>query len=156
MPDVLSGTNKDATHRLEDAFENLHGWFSQKLTPRLTIASGDTVIYRTPDARWADVPPGTSVDKPLGKKPAGTGHALVGPVYIQGAEPGDTLQVDIGEIVPGDWGYGAHRPGKAFTGGILGGQPDDVSAPWFRHYIFDRERGVYPGVTIFCTAPTDG
>ncbi len=160
------GTNMGTIHELDDALENLHGWFSQKMSPRLTIASGDTVIYRVCDAGWADRPPGTPADKPLGRRPEGAGHALLGPVYIQGAEAGDTLQIDIGEIVPGDWGFGAHRPGKARISGILGGESDDVKEPWFRHYFLDRARVVYPFVPgidipsapfmgIYSTTPAD-
>ena len=31
------------------------------------------------------------------------GHALLGPVHIQGAKPGLTLEIQINEIVPGSW-----------------------------------------------------
>ena len=112
--------------------------------PRLTIDSGDTVVYRTCDAGWADRPPGTPPGESRGRRPPEAGHALSGPVYVRGAEPGDALQVDIGAIVPSDWGFGVHRPGRARISGILGGEPDDVEALWFRHYHLDRERGVYP------------
>lgn len=132
------------THELDDAIENLHGWLGRDLAPRLTIDSGDTVVYRTCDAGWADRPPGAAPEESRGRRPEGAGHALSGPVYVRGAEPGDALRIDIGAIVPSDWGFGVHRPGKARISGILGGQPDDVGALWFRYYHLDRERGVYP------------
>jgi hypothetical protein len=34
-------------HTLDDALENLHGFFSRTLPPRLRIASGDTVVSPT-------------------------------------------------------------------------------------------------------------
>ena len=37
-------------HALDDVLINLHGWFSRALPARLTIDSGDTVVYRTSDA----------------------------------------------------------------------------------------------------------
>ncbi len=40
------------------------------------------------------------------------GHALCGPIRIVGAEPGMVLEVRLGEIVPGDygWNFGSTRP----------------------------------------------
>ena len=34
------------THALDDSFENLHGHLGRDLAPRLTIDSGDLVVYR--------------------------------------------------------------------------------------------------------------
>jgi acetamidase/formamidase len=132
-------------HTLDDALENLHGYFSQKLPPRLTVDSGDTIVYKTCDAGWRENPPGQPAGQSLRRRPEGhDGHALSGPVFVRGAMPGDTLQIDIGEIVPSDWGFGVHRPGRAKISGILGGEKDDVKEPWFRHFTFDRARNVYP------------
>ena len=79
-----------------------------------------------------------------GQRPEGAGHALSGPVFIAGAEPGDTLEVRIKEIVPLDWGFNAHRPGNpnSRVKGLLGGEPDDVTAPFFRHLAIDWSRRV--------------
>lgn len=137
---LLSTTG--AIHTLDASLDNLHGWFDQRLPPRLTVASGDIVVYQTSDAGWGDRPPGR--DEPLGRRPEGAGHALSGPIVVAGAEPGDVLEVRIGEIVPADWGFIVHRPGKARISGVLGGQPDDVTAPYFRHLYLDRTRDLYP------------
>jgi len=131
-------------YELDDGLENLHGYLSRKLPPRLRIAPGDTVVYRTCNAGWDDIPPGRAPAQALGRRPEGAGHALSGPIYVEGAEPGDALEVRIGAIVPCDWGVGTHRPGRARISGILGGEPDDVAQPWFRHYHLDRARAVYP------------
>lgn len=140
-----------AVYTLDDALENLHGHFSRNLPPRLRIASGDTVIYRTRNAGWNDIPPGHR--EPTGQRPEGAGHALSGPVFVAGAEPGDTLEVRIKEIVPLDWGFNAHRPGTADARvkGVLGGEPDDVKEPYFRHLTIDWPRRVskiQPGITV--------
>ena len=138
-------------HTLDDALENLHGFFSRTLPPRLRIASGDTVVYRTRNAGWNDIPPGQTTS--TGQRPEGAGHALSGPVFIEGAEPGDTLEVRIKEIVPLDWGFNAHRPGNpnSRVKGLLGGEPDDVTAPYFRHLAIDWSRRVseiQPGIVV--------
>jgi len=138
-------------HTLGEELENLHGFFSRTLPPRLRIASGDTVVYRTRNAGWNDISPGQT--KSTGQRPEGAGHALSGPVFIAGAEPGDTLEVRIKEIVPLDWGFNAHRPGNpnSRVKGLLGGEPDDVKEPYFRHLAIDWSRRVcelQPGITV--------
>ncbi|WP_042146415.1 acetamidase/formamidase family protein [Paucisalibacillus sp. EB02] len=99
-------------YRLEPDSDTLHGFFSKDLDPVLTIHSGDTVIFRTLDSAWGlekRSDPGKPRKKFTELKPERKtnqfGHALVGPVYIQDAKPGDTLEITINEIVPGSWGW---------------------------------------------------
>lgn len=65
--------------------------------------------YETLDARWAREPFGEDeAPRPpfVERHPAqDTGHALCGPIAIQGAEPGMTLEVRIDKIVPGSYGW---------------------------------------------------
>jgi acetamidase/formamidase len=130
-------------HHLGPEPANLHGWFDPALPPLLRIAPGDTVVYRTPDAGWDQWPPGTAYDSPRPGRPEGAGHALVGPVAVAGAEPGDTLVVHIREVVARDWGWGVHRPGLAPLAGILAGEPDDCAAPYLQHIHLDRASGLW-------------
>ena len=89
----------------------LHGTFSRELPPCLTVTSGDTVRFRTLEANWSlaqrtmPVWPGDAPEFEPRDAVTDNGHALCGPVFIQGAQPGMTLEVKIGEIVPGPWGY---------------------------------------------------
>jgi len=130
-------------HEIGLDLRNLHGWFDKTIPPLLRIESGDTVIYRTSDAGWDDRPPGSDGQQTLGRRPEGAGHALSGPVWIDGALPGDTLAVHVREMVSRDWGFAVHRPGRAAISGILGGQPDDVQQPYFRHVHLDRSHGTW-------------
>ena len=97
-----------ATYQLGPLRENLHGHFSADLDPILTIDPGDTVRFETLDARWL-VAPGTDDHAPKQFKPRDpdldTGHALCGPVAVRGAEPGMTLEVEIGELRTVGWGW---------------------------------------------------
>ena len=34
-----------------------------------------------------------------------------GPIAVDGAEPGDTLEIELLEVVPADWGWTAAIPG---------------------------------------------
>lgn len=94
-------------HHLDVSAETVRGRFNRDLPPVLTIDSGDTVIYRTLDAGWGrsgerhfDLPPILEPDRSID-----SGHALTGPVAIRGAEPGDVLEIRIGELRPGRWGW---------------------------------------------------
>ncbi|MSR64580.1 MAG: acetamidase [Verrucomicrobiae bacterium] len=60
-------------------------------SPVLRIASGDTVITTTVDARGRDV---------TGKKVTPSGHPQTGPFYVDGAEPGDALAVHLDHLWP--------------------------------------------------------
>jgi acetamidase/formamidase len=130
-------------HHLGPEQANLHGWFDKRLEPRLRIAPGDVVVYRTPDAGWDQSAPDGSVAASRPERPAGAGHALVGPIWIDGAEPGDTLAIHVREVVARDWGWGVHRPGLAPLAGILAGEPDDCAAPWNQTIFLDRAAGVW-------------
>ncbi len=96
-----------ATYHIEPERRTLHGHFSRDLPPVLTIKPGDSIQYRTLDAGWGleqyrggerrkFEPRDPELDK---------GHALCGPIFIEGAEPAMTIEVRIGEIVPGSFGW---------------------------------------------------
>lgn len=95
------------THIVEPQAGTLHGSFSKAYAPILTIDPGDTVVYRTLDARWCLEPPSAAgfgrQFEPRGEHD--TGHALCGPIAIRGAEPGMLLSVHVNRLVPGRWGW---------------------------------------------------
>lgn len=100
-----------ALHEIAPERATLHGHFSRDLPPCLIIQPGDTVRFRLLDAAW-NIEPRTSTvttERPRKFEPRDpeidSGHALCGPVFIQGAQPGMTLEVEIGEIRPGSWGW---------------------------------------------------
>ncbi len=67
--------------------------------PALRVADGDTVITATADAGGWDA---------RGEHVARGGNPQSGPFYVEGAEPGDTLVVEIVRLTPNrDWGYTA-------------------------------------------------
>lgn len=109
-----------ANHTLNPSRGNLHGSLSRSIPPVLTISPGDTVDFTTLEADWRIVRP----DSPSSSSgifmersfPADQGHALCGPVYIQGARPQMTLAVRINQIIPGTWGWSR----------VGGGDPDHL------------------------------
>ncbi len=108
------------THRLEATPETVaYGYYWSEAKPALRIASGDiidvdTLLTSTPAGLTRMGVPDTKIQNSLKAVVAGVmrdargpgGHILTGPVYIEGAEPGDALEVKILAIdFPIDYGY---------------------------------------------------
>ena len=84
-----------AMHRLP--LGPLYYEFSRHNEPRLRIQPGETVIVESEDAFSGQIR--TSADRrDKTKKPYG--NPQTGPIWIEGAEPGDSLAVTIHEIKP--------------------------------------------------------
>jgi acetamidase/formamidase len=93
------------------------GIFSAETPPVLTIESGDTVIVETvsgapddmPEFGFAIPPALTAIHK--ADLPQIGPHILTGPIAVNGAEPGDMLEIRIDAIAPGaDWGWNGIFP----------------------------------------------
>jgi len=108
------------THRLEATPSTVaYGYYWAEAEPVLRIASGDiidvdTLLTNSPTGlQRAGVPPQkiqdslrAIVDQVTGDRRGPGGHILTGPVYVEGAEPGDTLEVKVLSIeLPIDYGY---------------------------------------------------
>ena len=123
--------------------------FNAKHPPILKIAPGDIVIAETraisdPDAYWG---PHTTLED--FKKIKWPGHPLFGPIYIEGAEPGDTLEVRILDIKTSHWAVTFINTG--FRKGVSA-LPDDFPELYLRHYNeIDIDKGILhfsPGIEV--------
>lgn len=96
------------------------GYFDATLAPRLTVRSGDTVkmdavsggpaIIPGPDTGFHVLPEHRAIHAAESGTPFGP-HILTGPVAIEGAEPGNVLEVRIDDVaLRQDWGWNFHRP----------------------------------------------
>ena len=88
---------------------SLHGHFARDLAPILTVEPGDSVAFACPNAGWRL----DSGDEFAPRDPElDAGHALVGPIEVNGARAGGTLVVHIDEVRPGTfgetWARGTH------------------------------------------------
>src|SRR5689334_12336625 len=123
------------------------GYYDAGTTPVLRIKSGDTVEVQTlitsspTRLEGAGVPPAEveqslrDIYKEVTNKGPG-GHILTGPIYVEGAEPGDVLEVRIKEIrlaIP--YAYNAFGPGRGFL-------PEDYPYARMKIIPLDRERMV--------------
>ena len=93
--------------------EPTHSRWNRALPPRLRIASGDTVHVECVDSSGAQVSPSMTLPEYL-KIDRDKIHALTGPIFVKGAEPGDVLQVDILEVAHKGWGWTSVVSGLGF------------------------------------------
>ena len=100
-----------AEHRL--SAEPTHSLWNRALPPRLHIASGDTVHLECVDSSGAQVHPKMTLPEYMAIDRSRI-HALTGPIFVQGAEPGDVLQIDVLEVAHKGWGWSSVVGGLGF------------------------------------------
>jgi acetamidase/formamidase len=139
-------TAQSAEYTLLPSPQTVHiGHFAANVRPVLTINSGDIVTIETaaamepgPIEESGVVPPGSVPqyvrDIYRDVKDRGPGpHVLTGPIAINGAMPGDVLEVRILDIsLAVDYGYNRQRP---FTGAL----PEEFAAVWQRIIRINRQ-----------------
>jgi acetamidase/formamidase len=120
--------------------EPTHSRWNADLAPRLTIDSGDTVYFECQDASGAQVNPWMTVEQ-FQRIDRGMIHALTGPVAIEGAEPGDVLQIDVLEVKHKGWGWSSVIPGLGFL-------KERFAEPYLFHWELDGDatRALEPAV----------
>jgi acetamidase/formamidase len=128
------------------------GWLDPKETPKLTVDSGDTVSIETMMHAHNKVQQGITMDEIVALRkanPGGGPHSVTGPIYVNGAEPGDVMEVRILKIVPKSFGINFNLPGKEFpTIGALASEMPDGFVKFF-YLDWDKRRAEFkPGITI--------
>ena len=120
--------------------EPIHSRWNRELPPRLHIAPGDTVHMECQDASGLQVRPGITVAE-YQRINRDRIHALTGPIFIDGAEPGDVLEVAILEVAHRGWGWTSIIPGLGFL-------RERFSTPYLFHWELDgdQSRSLAPAV----------
>jgi acetamidase/formamidase len=108
-------------HVVESSQETVHlGVYDTNLAPIVKIDSGDTISYPNTWSHFLNqMQPGVPVEKlaQLRKDNPGKGpHSIIGPVAVNGAEPGDLLEVRYKRLQPDNWGAVFNNPGALGTG----------------------------------------
>lgn len=102
-----------------------HGWDNAN-RPILTVAPGETVLFETVDSSGAQLSATSTLDD-LKALDFAKVNPVTGPVLVDGAAPGDALQVTIERFEPSGWGWTANIPGF----GLLADQfPDPALHIW--------------------------
>ena len=124
------------------------GWFDNAELPRLVIDSGDTVVLETMPHAHGQLWPGRTIEeiKKLRTDWPGRGPmSLTGPIFVNTAEPGDSLRIKIQKIVPRPWGSNFNIPG------MFGEFPKDFPDGQVKYFYLDGDRKIAefaPGIEI--------
>ena len=124
------------------------GWFDNAELPRLVIDSGDTVVVETMSHSHGQLWPGRTIEelKKLRTDWPGRGPmSLTGPIFVNGAEPGDSLRIKIQKIVPRPWAANFNIPG------MFGEFPKDFPDGQVKYFYLDGDRKIAefaPGIEI--------
>src|SRR5262249_57451647 len=87
---------------------------------------GEGVILEPRDAFDGQFGPNASLDV-VAKANLGLVHPLTGPVYVNGAEPGDLLDIEILDIEPDRYGFTTQTPGFGFLREVF---PEPFKVSW--------------------------
>jgi acetamidase/formamidase len=110
--------------------DSVHFTWDAGNEPVITIADGDAVVFETRDVSDNQVTPesdSSALDLDWDRV-----YPLAGPVGVDGAEPGDTLAIEILDLQTRGWGWTAILPG-------LGLLPEEFPDAYLR--IFDLSHG---------------
>jgi acetamidase/formamidase len=111
--------------------DEVHFTWDAGNAPVVSIADGDTVVFETRDVSDNQIGPDSDTSVVAGLDWDRV-YPLAGPVHVEGAQPGDTLAVDILDIHTKGWGWTAILPG-------LGLLPEEFPDPYLR--VFDLTLG---------------
>jgi acetamidase/formamidase len=118
-------------HTIHSTSQHLD-WDSSRL-PVLRAAPGDEVEFREIDAMCGQITAQTREEELPGLDPARI-NPVSGPVYVEGAEPGDSVTVTLLGFESQGWGWTAVFPDF----GLL---QRDFSTPAIHHWTYDRTFG---------------
>jgi formamidase len=116
----------DRTKSLPDEPETGHNRWHPDIPPIVRCAPGDEVVLETRDALDGQIGPAATAET-VGAANLDVVHPLTGPVFIEGAAPGDLLEVEILEVVPDSFGFTMQAPGFGFL-------RDDFPDPYVVHW----------------------
>lgn len=105
-------------------------YWDNSIDPRLEINPGDTVVFDCPEPCGQVTPEWGNEE--IEKLDSSLIHAIIGSVYIKGALPGDTLEIEVLELKHRGWGWSAHL--KDF--GLLA---DDFNSFYIHHWKLEGD-----------------
>ncbi len=115
------GDEGGRVHVVESNDKTVHlGVFDTTLPPILKIDSGDTVSFPNTWSHFLNqMQPGVPIETLANLRTSNPGrgpHSIIGPIFVNNAEPGDVLEVRYKRIRPFDWGAVFNNPGSLGTG----------------------------------------
>ncbi|HZQ49789.1 MAG TPA: acetamidase/formamidase family protein [Candidatus Dormibacteraeota bacterium] len=83
---------------------SIHKTWNRKLPPALTVRPGEVVFFDALDASGGAIDRNSNTET-IANIDFRRLDPLMGPVYVEGAQPGDALQIDVVDLKPYDWGW---------------------------------------------------
>ncbi|HEY4386265.1 MAG TPA: acetamidase/formamidase family protein [Ktedonobacteraceae bacterium] len=121
-----------------------HLAWDNSLPPIATIQSGETVSFDLLDASNGEIVAESTVEA-IRTLNFSRVDQVNGPIYVEGAEPGDTLQVEFLDLQPAEWGWTAIIPGF----GLLADEfPEPALKIWHLEGGADGWGEFAPGIRI--------
>ena len=133
----------DYSKRCADEPDKCHNRWHPDIPPALEVDPEEEVYLQTRDASDGQCTP-DSTSESLMSFSRDVVHPLTGPVYVKGAKPGDLLEIDIIDIVPGTFGFTSIKPGFGFLA-------DLYTEPFLAKWSMDGKHAVseqVPGVRV--------
>ncbi|MEZ5729806.1 MAG: acetamidase/formamidase family protein [Burkholderiaceae bacterium] len=103
----------DRSLRLRDDHGTGHNRWHPDIEPVLAVEPGEPVYVETRDAADGQVRPDMRYED-LARNDRFAAHPLTGPIFVNGARPGDLLEIEFVEITAQDYGWTVIRPGAGF------------------------------------------
>ena len=116
----------DRSKRLKEEPSKGHNRWHPDIPPVLEVEPGEELLMETRDAGDNQIKPGMTVADLKYLEPM-AGHALTGPVYVNGSVPGDLLEIEYLDILPQPYGYTRFRPGMGFLRDLF---PEEYLVGW--------------------------
>ncbi|MGH6934460.1 MAG: acetamidase/formamidase family protein [Dongiaceae bacterium] len=108
------------------------------MPPVVTVAPGDAVAVELLNPGGGQLTSASTADQ-VAKLVSGRVNPVTGPIFIDGAEPGDAVKITIESLETCGWGWSALIPGF----GLLADDfPDPYVVPW-RHDRTGREPALF-------------
>ena len=109
--------------------------------PAATVAPGETIAFEEVDAVCGQLAP-DSTPEAVANLDFDRVNPIAGPIYVDGAEPGDTIKATLVDLTASGWAWTAIVPGF----GLLA---DDFPEPSLNIWSYDtsfREPAAYSGI----------
>jgi formamidase len=121
----------------------MHNRWHPDLEPAVRIVEGEELRLECEDGLAGQLTH-ESTHADAGRLDLGLGHPLAGPVYVEGAEPGDVLEVEFVSYEPANFGVTAVIPGFGFLADLF---PEPYVVKWEIHDGLARSPEL-PGVAV--------
>lgn len=121
-----------------------HLAWDHSITPIATIQSGEMVSFDLLDASCGQIVHDSTVEA-IRTLDFSQVDQVNGPIYVEGAAPGDTLEVEFLDLQPADWGWTAIIPGF----GLLADEfPEPALKIWHLEGGADGWAEFAPGIRV--------